>query len=215
MRAIRMSGSVILDDQVDAQPLYVSNQTISGQSAPHDVVYVATENNTVYAIDAATGAVLLSRNLGPPVPMSSLPGQCPNNGPNVGINSTPVLSQVDKTIWLVTYTCELNEPLVPSEIEKHPEIALPHPFPLRHPVFRLHALGLETLADNVPPGLDLGDRQSDRRLAIAVRRLGKSSEGGADLRKRLDLCGLRQLLRWRCAIFQGLATPLECTHIGP
>lgn len=148
-----LQHAVILDDQVDAQPLYVSNQTISGQSAPHDVVYVATENNTVYAIDAATGAVLLSRNLGPPVRMSSLPGQCPNNGPNVGINSTPVLSQVDKMIWLVTYTYELNEPLVPSEIEKHPEIALPHPFPLRHPVFRLHALGLETLADNVPPVL--------------------------------------------------------------
>jgi hypothetical protein len=52
----------------------------------HDVVDVATEHNTVYAIDVHSGTVLLSRNLGPPVP---LPLGCMNSGPNVGVNSTP------------------------------------------------------------------------------------------------------------------------------
>src|ERR1700735_2467698 len=38
---------VALDDQVDAQPLLVTGLSIGG--AKHDVVYVATEGNTIYA----------------------------------------------------------------------------------------------------------------------------------------------------------------------
>ena len=48
--------------------------------ATYQVVYVATEGNTVYAIRASDGTVLLSRNLGTPV---SMPLTCTNNGPNV------------------------------------------------------------------------------------------------------------------------------------
>src|ERR1700722_18208058 len=70
-------ASVPLDEQVDAQPLLVTAQNIGG--AQHDVVYVATENDTVYALDAASGAVLVHRSLGTPVPISALPGQCGNN----------------------------------------------------------------------------------------------------------------------------------------
>src|SRR5580704_2419309 len=42
--------AVPLDDQVDAQPLIMTNQSIAGGT--HNVVYVATENNSIYAIDA-------------------------------------------------------------------------------------------------------------------------------------------------------------------
>ena len=65
--------SVALDDQVDAQPLVVANQTITGQGT-HNVVYVATESDSIYAIDATSGAVLLQVSLGSPVPYTSLPG---------------------------------------------------------------------------------------------------------------------------------------------
>ena len=65
--------SVALDDQVDAQPLVMPNQAISGQGT-HDVVYVATESDSIYAIDASSGAVLLDVSLGSPVPYTSLPG---------------------------------------------------------------------------------------------------------------------------------------------
>jgi len=96
--------TVTLDDQVDAQPLVMPGVMISAgpyKGTTHDVVYVATENNTVYAIDANTGAVLLNPNFGLPVPA---PLGCNNNGPNVGINSTPVIDPVSKTLYVMVYT---------------------------------------------------------------------------------------------------------------
>jgi hypothetical protein len=106
-------GQVTLDDQVDAQPLVVNN-----------IVYIVTENNTVYAIDGGTGAILNSNNLGPPVQQSTLPGQCKNNGSDVGIQSTPVIDVAAGVIYVVTYTWENNLP-----------------------VFRIHQLALSTLAE--------------------------------------------------------------------
>src|ERR1700730_5050427 len=64
----RIATPTPLDDQVDAQPLVVTNQTIDGHPGARTVVYVATEHNTVYAIDACSGAILKSTNLGQPVP---------------------------------------------------------------------------------------------------------------------------------------------------
>jgi hypothetical protein len=119
--------TVALDEQVDAQPLVVTNQAIANQGT-HNVVYVATENNTVYAIDAANGTILLQNHLGTPVPFTALPGQCDNNAPNVGINSTPVIDRASNTMYVITYTFEANLP-----------------------VFRLHALDLTTLADKQTP----------------------------------------------------------------
>ncbi len=63
--------SITLDDQVDSQPLYVTGVNITAglYQGTHDVVYVATENNTVYAIDAESGTVLLNPNFGKPIPL--------------------------------------------------------------------------------------------------------------------------------------------------
>ncbi|MGH7120126.1 MAG: hypothetical protein ACREFP_14245, partial [Acetobacteraceae bacterium] len=116
-----------LDDQVDAQPLVVPGlATVGGKpTSGHNVVYVATESNTVYAIDALTGVILAQRNLGPPVPT---PLNCNNNGPHVGINGTPVIDLAARTIFLVTYGIEAGTP-----------------------THRIHALDLATLADRLPP----------------------------------------------------------------
>ena len=122
-------ASTVLDDQVDAQPLILGKQSVNGQSA-REVVYIATEGDTVYAIDANTGSVLLQRNLGTPVPRSTLPGQCTNGGPNLGINSTPTMDPATHTIYLIAYTFESNKP-----------------------VYRVHALDPSTLADTITPTL--------------------------------------------------------------
>jgi polyvinyl alcohol dehydrogenase (cytochrome) len=70
--------SPTLDGQLYGEPL------VSGGR-----VYVATENDTVYALSAATGAVAWSRHLGTPVPSGSLP--CGDISPTVGITGTPVI----------------------------------------------------------------------------------------------------------------------------
>jgi CARDB len=100
-------ATVYLDDQVDAQPLVSPNQAISGYSGTFQVVYVATENNTVYAINAANGAILRQRNFGSPVPA---PLGCDNNGPNVGINGTPVINYANNTLNFIVYTLQNGSP---------------------------------------------------------------------------------------------------------
>ena len=88
-------ATVALDDQVDAQPLLVPAQQIAGGT--HDVLYVVTESNSIYALDANTGAILLNRNFGAPVPT---PLGCGNNGPNVGITGTPVIDLAKGELFL-------------------------------------------------------------------------------------------------------------------
>ena len=114
---------VPLDDQVDAQPLIVTNQNIAGQGV-HTVVYVVTENNSVYAIDSWSGQVLKHVNLGTPVSQSALPGGCGNNGPNVGINSTPTVDARTQTLYVIDFVMVGG-----------------------NPTHRLHALDLSTLND--------------------------------------------------------------------
>jgi len=119
--------SVALDDQVDAQPLYMPGVNItSGQfQGTHNVIYVATENDSVFAIDAQSGTVLLSVSLGTPIPF---PLGCNNNGPNVGINSTPVIDPTSNTLYVMVYT----------QVSGTPQ-------------YVLHALNLGSLTDKVLP----------------------------------------------------------------
>ena len=62
-------------------------------------VYVATENDTVYALSAATGAIRWSKHLGRPVPATRLP--CGDIGPTVGITGTPVIDPGRREIFVV------------------------------------------------------------------------------------------------------------------
>jgi PQQ enzyme repeat len=64
----------------------------------HDVVYVATEHNTIYAIDASSGTILKSTNLGSDVPH---PLGCRNNGPSVGITAAPVIDVAAKALYVI------------------------------------------------------------------------------------------------------------------
>ena len=125
--AFGLVKSVNLDAQIDAQPLYVSGQSIASLGT-HNVVYVATENNSVYAIDGDTGNILLNRSLGAPVPIAALPGQCADNSDMVGITATPVIDVASQTLYILAYTFENNAP-----------------------VYRIHALALATLMDKISP----------------------------------------------------------------
>lgn len=102
-----------IDSDAYAQPLYVSGVTIKG--AVHNVVYVATMNDSVYAFDAdsntgSDASPLWMVNFTNPakgittVPTSDI--HCPDSMVAVGIFSTPVIDTTSNTIYVVARTLE-------------------------------------------------------------------------------------------------------------
>jgi uncharacterized protein YjdB len=92
--------SYLVDGYAYAEPLLMSNVTI--KSAVHNVLYVATEYDSVYAFDAdtyGTGAPLWKTSL-----LQS--GETPLTGATVqpyqGVTSTPVIDQSSNTIYVVS-----------------------------------------------------------------------------------------------------------------
>jgi IPT/TIG domain/PQQ-like domain len=81
--------SAVLNGQVYAEPLVVSGHVI-----------VATEGDSVYSLDVATGTKQWQYDLGTPVPLSSLP--CGNINP-VGITGTPVVDMASNTVYAVGF----------------------------------------------------------------------------------------------------------------
>jgi hypothetical protein len=125
-----------VDGQIYAQPLYVPNVNIPGQGV-HNVVYIATMNDSVYAFDADTAAQsapLWQVSMGPFMPLSVCCQSKPDGiRPNIGILSTPVIDLSAGTLYLVAETYEGG-----------------------NAVFRLHALDITTGADKVTPAIIQG-----------------------------------------------------------
>ena len=106
------------------QPLVVSGLTIGGGT--HNVVYVATTSNSVYAFDADTGTQYWHVNLGTPIINAAYGTGCVDINGNAGIVGTPVIDTANNTIYVVN---SLNNPSGTYS-------------------FQLHALSLTTGADN-------------------------------------------------------------------
>ena len=102
--------SAPVDGQIYAQPLYKSNVTILG--ATHNVVYVATEGDSVYAFDADNPAMLLwhaslidtahGATAGETTGdvLGDLDSLCTDLVPQVGITSTPVIDPATGTMYV-------------------------------------------------------------------------------------------------------------------
>jgi hypothetical protein len=80
--------STAVNGQVYAQPIIAGGTVI-----------VATENDWVYGLDSATGAIKWSRSLGTPWPSSS--ERCSDLAPNVGVTGTPVYDPGTGTVYMV------------------------------------------------------------------------------------------------------------------
>ena len=100
-----------VDDVIFAQPLYVPNVVIN--QATHNVLYVATMSDTLYAFDADIGgAPLWKINLATlvgatPVPIAQFAFSSNRNiVGNLGILSTPVIDLSTKTLYAVACTLE-------------------------------------------------------------------------------------------------------------
>ena len=125
-----------VDDNVYAQPLYVPNVALPGHGT-HNVVYVATMSDTLYAFDAdAGGTPLWSVNFATlvgatPVPIAEFTFSGNKNiiG-NLGILSTPVIDASTNIMYLVACTLENNTL-----------------------AYRLHAVDITTGAEPYGPGM--------------------------------------------------------------
>ena len=141
---------------VYAQPLYVPNVNIGG--VLHDVVYVVTEHDQVYAFDVNSRRQLWTRNLLIPTapltqvtPVSSSDVHCDDLVPEIGITGTPVIDVQNNQMFLVARTKEHN--------------AARH---TTHFVQTLYALDLRTGQLRNPP----------RRISGRVPGSGEGSQGG-------------------------------------
>ncbi|MFF0473756.1 choice-of-anchor D domain-containing protein [Streptomyces sp. NPDC004284] len=109
---LRFSAAV--DGQVYAQPLVVGRTVVA-----------ATENNKVYGIDAATGAIGWTKSLGAPWPASAI--GCGDLVPNIGVTSTPVYDPASNAVYLT------------AKVDDGPDV--------RHPGWYVHALDPATGAE--------------------------------------------------------------------
>jgi hypothetical protein len=102
----------LVDGQVYAQPLYVSQQLITptgGQPKVANVLYVATEHDSLYAFDADTGVQYWKKSLLPAgeSPVSSNDVNCQELQPEIGITATPVIDRSagpNGTIFVVAFS---------------------------------------------------------------------------------------------------------------
>ena len=98
-----MKFALQIDGFVYAQPLYVPDVTIPAQGM-HNILYVATAHDSVYAFDADSGKLYWQISLGTPVPSSLIPTQVIQI--EVGIISTPAIDPVSGTLYVVPKTYE-------------------------------------------------------------------------------------------------------------
>ncbi len=103
--------SLPVDGAIYAQPLYVSNLNING--GVHNVVFVATMKDQVYAFDAdAPGTPLWQADYSQPVPGATPAPITHYAGTNsgiskwIGIESTPVIDPNSNTLYFVANTLE-------------------------------------------------------------------------------------------------------------
>jgi outer membrane protein assembly factor BamB len=141
---------------VYAQPLYVPGVNING--VLHNVLYVVTEHDVVYAFDVDTGQQLWQKNLlittsplTQVTPVSSTDVNCTDLVPEIGITGTPVIDAPNNKIFLITKTKEHNSVTNTTAFFQ-----------------TIYALDIRTGQLRVPP----------RRIAGQVQGTGQGSQNG-------------------------------------
>jgi hypothetical protein len=160
-----------VDGQVFAQPLYVSNVNLPDQTT-HNVVFVATEHDSVFAFDAdnpAVGRIWQDRFIDPAHGVTTVPAvdtlEVNNITPEIGITGTPVIDAGSGTLYVVAITKEVSGNGPPHYLQ------------------RLHALDLATGQEKFGGPAVIGDTIYDGVNftyvnAVSVPGTGDGSIGG-------------------------------------
>jgi hypothetical protein len=124
-----------VDGKVDAEPLYMAGVAIPGRGT-HNVVFVATEHDSVYAFDAdsntgANASPLWHVSVLPAGEIPSDPRGCSQVTPEIGVTATPVIDPTTNTMYIVAMSKTSSGTLFYHQ--------------------RLHALDITTGADKLPP----------------------------------------------------------------
>jgi hypothetical protein len=103
-------GAFKVDGAVYAQPLFIPSVDLPQRKGRHDLIFIATEHDSVYAFDAYSPnsapiwqVSLLDRAKGS-VPVSEDDAQCPFIKPEIGITSTPVIDIRTGTLYVLART---------------------------------------------------------------------------------------------------------------
>jgi hypothetical protein len=120
-----------VDGKVDATPLYMANVPINGLD-PHNVVFVATEHDSVFAFDANDGTLLWQTSMLLAGEVPSDDRGCDSVTPENGICATPVIDPTTDTMYVVAMS-----KLVSGATTTYYQ--------------RLHALDITTGQDVLPP----------------------------------------------------------------
>jgi fibronectin type 3 domain-containing protein len=102
-----------LDGQVYAQPLYILGVNITGgtHQGTHNVVYVATEHDSLYAIDGDSGTILWQDSfINPAVGITTVPATDTSSGnitPEIGITATPAIDPSTGFLFLTAKTKQI------------------------------------------------------------------------------------------------------------
>src|SRR5215472_205800 len=141
---------------VYAQPLYVPSLVIGGTA--HNVLFVATEHDQVYAFDVNSRQQLWHANflmsLFPQIVISAVSSSdvnCDDLAPEIGITGTPVIDMSTNTLYVVAKTKEYNTQTHVTTFYQ-----------------RVHALDITTGRDKVAP----------RTVIALARGNGTGSIGG-------------------------------------
>jgi Abnormal spindle-like microcephaly-assoc'd, ASPM-SPD-2-Hydin/PQQ-like domain len=102
-----------LDGPIWGQPLYMNGLTVGGKT--RNVVYVTTSNDSVYALDADTGALLWKKSF-LSTGVTAVPTTATKISTVTGILSTPVIDPVKQAIFVVAETSENNATYFPHRL---------------------------------------------------------------------------------------------------